>query len=64
VSSFYFVGPNSTYTVHGHQTFTVGWGYNKMLITSKGVSLMRRDVVKHAQMRIKGKLERCRNAVP
>jgi len=37
VSSFYFVGPNSTYTVHGHQTFTVGWGYNKMLITSKGV---------------------------
>jgi nitric oxide reductase large subunit len=38
VSSFYFVGPNSTYTVHGHQTFTVGWGYNKMLITSKGVS--------------------------
>jgi hypothetical protein len=36
VSSFYFTGPDNSYTCHGSQTFSVGWGYNKMFITSKG----------------------------
>mmetsp|Transcript_39699 Transcript_39699/g.77698 ORF Transcript_39699/g.77698 Transcript_39699/m.77698 type:complete len:448 (+) Transcript_39699:36-1379(+) len=36
VSSFYFTGPDNSYTCHGSQTFSVTWGYNKMFITSKG----------------------------
>uniref|UniRef100_A0A7S0EDB9 Oxysterol-binding protein n=1 Tax=Hanusia phi TaxID=3032 RepID=A0A7S0EDB9_9CRYP len=37
VSSFCLVPPSQSYTVSGHQTFNVGWGYNKMFLTNQGV---------------------------
>ena len=29
------------YFIYGHQTFSVGWGYNKMLLTNKGIRTVR-----------------------
>jgi len=37
VSAFYLKSGAGDYTVSGHQTFTVGFGYNKMLIRNKGL---------------------------
>mmetsp|Transcript_89282 Transcript_89282/g.133859 ORF Transcript_89282/g.133859 Transcript_89282/m.133859 type:complete len:435 (-) Transcript_89282:168-1472(-) len=40
VSAFYLVAGSKDYTVSGHQTFNVNFGYNKMFITNKGVRVV------------------------
>mmetsp|Transcript_28791 Transcript_28791/g.59015 ORF Transcript_28791/g.59015 Transcript_28791/m.59015 type:complete len:436 (-) Transcript_28791:489-1796(-) len=40
VSAFCLISPGADYTVTGHQTFNVGFGYNKMFITNKGVRIV------------------------
>jgi len=40
VSAFCLYAPDNEYTVSGHQTFDVGFGYNKMYVTNKGVRIV------------------------